>query len=169
MAQQSPRRTATILWAAVLVGPTAFLGVALYVVFGLREGAGLGTALPEPALLGVSSAISVITVALSWLWAVRMRVRAPPPGAPAPARPAPYPPGPEADAVTRLIVACALCESGALASVIVFLVTGSLLALASYALSWFALAAHFPGERHWSRLVGTPLGAGAGSNRMIRG
>ncbi len=167
MPQQSPRRIATTLWAALLAGPTAFLAVALYLVLGLRQGAGLGTALPEPALFGVSSALSVVTVAASWLWAVRMPIRAPRPDAPPPARPAPYPPGPEADAVTRLVVACGLCESGTLAAVIVFLLTGSALALASFAISWLALAAHVPGDRHWAQLVGRPQGAG--SSRMIRG
>ena len=56
----------------------------------------------------------------------------------------------------RLIVACALCEGGALAALVVFLQTGSPFALAPYALSWLALAAHFPGDRHWARLIGPP-------------
>ncbi len=166
MAQQSPRVVATIIWAALLAGPTVFLGVALFLVFGLRGGAGLGAPLAEPALIGGSLALSIVTVALSWLWAVRMRIARPAQGAPrSPA--AGFPPGPEADAVARLVVACALCEGGALAAIIVFLQTGKALALAPYALSWLALAAHFPGDRHWAQLTGLP--AGAARNPMIRG
>lgn len=164
MTQQSPRVVATILWAALLTGPTLFLGVALYLVIVVRGGAGVAAPLEaEPALLGASLALSVITVALSWLWAVRM-------GGPAGGAPrvgAAMQPGPEAYAVPRLIVACALCEGGALAAVVVFLLSGNLLALTPYALSWLALAAHFPGDRHWAQLTGLP--AGAARNPMIRG
>jgi hypothetical protein len=155
MAQQSPRSAATIIWAALLAGPTAFLGVALYLVVGLRGGTGLNPALDETMLAGGSLALSVVTVGLSWLWAVRMRITRPAPGSARPRRAQPpFPPGPEADAVARLIVACALCEGGALAALIVFMQTGSQFALATYAFSWLALAAHFPGDRHWARLVG---------------
>jgi hypothetical protein len=164
MAQQNPRLIATIIWAALLAGPTMFLGVALYLVFGLRSGAGVAERLDaEPALIGGSLVLSVVTVALSWLWAVRM------------ARPAAgvalvrgggtIPPGPEGVAVMRLVVACALCEGGALAAVVVFLLTGNTLALTPYALSWLALALHFPGDRHWAQLTGVS----AARNPMIRG
>lgn len=159
MAQQSPRVVATIIWAALVAGPTLFLGVALFLVVGLRGGAGLGAPIAEPALIGGSLLLSVVTVALSWRWAVRMRVAR---GAAALA------PGPEADAVSRLIVACALCEGGALAAIIVFMRTGKALALLPYGLSWLALAAHFPGDRHWARLTGVPAGA-ARTNPMVRG
>ncbi len=166
MAQQNPRVIATIIWAALLAGPTMFLGVALYLVFGLRGGSGVAAPFDaEPALLGASLALSVFTVALSWRWAVGMALSSR--GGVALRGGGAIPPGPEADAVTRLIVACALCEGGALAAVAVFLVTGNALALAPYALSWLALAAHFPGDRHWARLTG--LSAGAARNPMIRG
>jgi len=166
MAQQSPRVVATIIWAALLAGPTLFLGVALFLVVGLRSGAGLGTTLPEPALIASSLALSVVTVALSWLWAVRMRVARPGQGV-ATRRPAAFPPGPEADAVSRLVVACGLCEGGALAAIIAFMLTGKALALVAYGLSWLALAAHFPGDRHWAQLTGLP--AGAARNPLVRG
>lgn len=165
MAQQSPRLVATVLWAALLAGPTLFLGVALYLVIAVRGGVGVAAPLEaEPALLGASVALSVVTVALSWLWAVRMA---------GPARGVALrgglaiQPGPEANAIARLIVACALCEGGALAAAVVFLLSGNPLALAPYALSWLALAAHFPGDRHWAQLTGLP--AGAARNPMIRG
>ncbi|SRR6266568_782432 len=167
MAQQSPRVVATIVWAALLAGPTVFLGVALFIVFGLRCGSGVGVPVAEPALMiGVSLAISVVTVALSWLWAVRMRIAPPAQGGVA-QRGAAFPPGPEGNAVARLVIACGLCEGGALAAIIVFLETGKALALAPYALSWLALAAHFPGDRHWAQLTGLP--AGGARNPMIRG
>jgi hypothetical protein len=98
-----------------------------------------------------------------------MRVRAPRGDAPGRARPAPYPPGPEADAVTRLTMACGLCEGGGLLAVVALLATGHAVALAPFAVSYVALVAHFPSDRHWARLVGTPQGARAGSSRMIRG
>ncbi len=170
MAQQGPRMVATIIWAALLAGVTAFLGIAAYLVFGVRSGP---TVALDPAaaraLIGVSAGVSLVTVAVSWLWAVRMRIPAPRADAPTRARPAPYPPGPEADAVTRLVVAGALCEGGALLAVVAFLATADAVALAPFAVSYVALLAHFPGDRHWAQLVGTARGAGAGSNRMIRG
>lgn len=167
MAQQSPRLVATIVWAALLGGATMFLGVALYLVFGLRGGAGVAAPLDaEPVFIGASLVLSVVTVALSWRFAVRLAL----PGARggvALRGGGAIPPGPEADALTRLLVACALCEGGALAAICVFLLTGNALALAPYALSWLALAAHFPGDRHWAQLTG--LRAGAARNPMIRG
>src|SRR5512136_803745 len=115
MAQKSPRTVATVIWAALLAGPTIFLGVALFLVVGLRGGAGIGTSLPEPALIGGSLLLSVVTVALSWRWAVRMRIARPAQGGAARRGAARgLPPGPEADAVGRLVVACGLCEGGAL-------------------------------------------------------
>jgi hypothetical protein len=169
MVQKSPRVVATIIWAALLAAPTVFLGVALFLVFGLRGGAGVGVPLTEPALMiGGSLVLSVVTVTLSWLWAVRMRIAPPAQSGLEKRGAAPaFPPGPEANAVARLVVACSLCEGGALAAIVVFMQSGSALALAPYALSWLALAAHFPGDRHWAQLTGLP--AGAARNPMIRG
>ncbi len=162
MTPQSPRIVATLIWGALLTGPTVFLGVALYLVFGLRGGAGLGEQADAGVLVGFSLALAIVTVSLSWLWAIRMRIRSGPRrGAGA------LPPGPESDAVARLTVSSALCEGGAIFAVVVFLLTGHLVALASYAVCWLALAAHFPGDRHWAQLTGTP--AAASPNRMIRG
>jgi hypothetical protein len=102
-------------------------------------------------------------VALSWLWAVRMKPKLPPGAAPQ---------APEALALTRLVVACALCEGAALFAVVAFLVTQDRLLLAPFALALAALLAHFPGDRHWARLAGAPAASsapGARPNRMIRG
>jgi hypothetical protein len=168
MPQKSPRTVATIIWAALLTGPTLFLGVALFLVFGPRGGP-VGVLLDDPQLmLGASLALSVITAALSWFWAVRMRIAQPAPGGVIRRGAARgFPPGPEADAIARLVVACGLPQGGALVAIIVFMQTGDVLALAPYALSWLALAAHFPGDRHWAQLTGVP--AGAARNPMIRG
>lgn len=166
MAEQSPRVVATIIWAALLASPTAFIGVGFLLVS--RLGGGIGAPLPDQALMIGSLVLSVVTVALSWLWAVRMRIAPPAPGGVARRdAAAASPPDPEALARTRLIVACALCEGSALAATIVFMQTGEALALAPFALSWLALAAHFPGERHWAQLTGQP--AGVARNRMTRG
>lgn len=167
MKQQSPRVVATIVWAALLAGATAFLGVALFLVFGLRGGAGLGAPSIAVPLVGASLFLSVVTVALSWLWAVRMPIARPPEGGTARRGAAAYPPGPEADGLARLIVSSALCEGGALFAVVAILQTGHVLALASYGLSWLALAAHYPGRRHWARLTGLP--DTARRNPLIRG
>ncbi len=166
--QQSPRLIATILWAALLAGPTLFMAVALYLVLGLRGGAGVAAPLDAgPALLGGSVAISVVTAGLSWRWAVRMR-RPAKGGVPRGSGGA-IPPGPEADGVQRLVVACGLCEFGALTAVVAFLVTGDPIALAPYALSWLALAAHFPGDRLWAQLTGVAAASPQRPNPMIRG
>lgn len=170
MAQPTPRRVATIVWSALLTGPTLFLGLALFLVLGLRGGAGLGTRLDPLVLIGGSLGLSVVTVALSWIWAVRMRIEQTAQGTELQRRrvAAGSPTGPDAVALTRLIVSCALCEGGALCACVVFLVTGQPLALLPYALSWIALAAHFPGDRHWKELSG---GAAADAPRspMSRG
>jgi hypothetical protein len=64
-------------------------------------------------------------------------------------------------------VASALCEGGGLLAIVVFLVTRDAVALGPFALSWLALAAHFPGDRHWARLTGVPTGPKR--DPMVRG
>jgi hypothetical protein len=97
---------------------------------------------------------------VSWLWAVKLTPKLPP-GA--------TPHTPEQLAVTRLIVASAVCEGAALFAIVGFLVTGAPVMLGPWALSFGSLVAHFPGDRHWARLVGTPAAAAPRPNRMIRG
>jgi hypothetical protein len=114
---------------------------------------------PIPSLI-----YSLATVTLSWFWAVR-KVRpersgiAPRGGA--------IPPGPEAGAVARLVVACGLCESSGLVALVLFMLAGNTVALAAFALSWISLAAHFPGDRRWTRLVA--VSGGAAPSPMVRG
>lgn len=154
MHPQNPRRTATIIWAALVAGITAFFLVSMAVSMAVpMPGApGLGD-----VLLPVAALLSIANAALSWLWAVRMRS---PPGAPA---------TPEALAVTRLIVASALCEGSALFGIVAHLVTRDDRMFLPFALSFVALLAHFPGDRHWARLCGASAARGPGRNPMIRG
>jgi len=150
---QNPRRVATIVWGALVAGTTVFLAVAL--------------SLPKPVgdpqlvrvLLPVSGGMSIITTTASWFWAVRIR---PAPGTTALA--------PEALALSRLVVASALCEGAALFAIVVLLVTREAMAMLPFAVSFVALVAHFPGDRHWARLCGGTTGpAAVARNRMIRG
>ena len=154
MPQTSPRQVATTIWAALLAAPVLLLGIAIHVA-GLRNGVAIASrASGGAALVQGAFVLSAFQVALSWLWAVRI---APSASGAAPGRGAfGFPPGPEAHAIARLVVACALCEGGALAAAFVLLLTGSQFALAPFALSWLALAAHFPGERHWAQLATVP-------------
>jgi hypothetical protein len=152
---QNPRRVATIIWGALVAGTTVFLVVAL----------SLPEAVGDPqlvrVLLPVSGGMSIVTTMASWFWVVRMRP-ALPPGATTLT--------PEALALTRLIVASALCEGAALFAIVVLLATSHAVALLPFAVSFVALLAHFPRERHWARLCGgTTAPAGAARNRMIRG
>jgi hypothetical protein len=152
MAQQSPRVVGTIIWGALVAGVLMFLAISLVVRMpGNAELAGV--------LVPVSGGMSLVSAALSWLWAIRMKPPAPPGG---------VPPGPDATALTRLIVASAICEGSALFAIVVFLVTRDALALLSFAVSFVALVAHFPGGRHWARLAGAAA-PGSWPNRMIRG
>jgi hypothetical protein len=158
--QQNPRRVGTLIWGALVAGLLAFLGVSLYLYLYGRmpaNGALVGVMLP------VVAGLTIVDVALSWLWAVRMKPKLPPGASPH---------APEALALTRLIVACALCEGAALFAIVGFLVTQDPVLLAPFALALVALLAHFPGDRHWARLAGAPAGPparGAAPNRMIRG
>jgi len=156
MLQPDDRRTSMIIWGALVAGVSMFYAVVVFVIPPLEGSVG-----PELAdtLLLVAAALSVVTVATSWLWVVRMRL---------PARPGAAPLSGPALARTRLIVACAICEGPALFAMIVFLLSRDVRVLVPFALSYVALLAHFPGESHWARLSGTAP-EGSGPNRMIRG
>jgi hypothetical protein len=162
----SPRKVGTIIWAALVTGVSLFLGVALYLVFVLAVPM-RADARVAPVLVPLAAGFALVTTAASWLWAVRMRpqsslkVRV---GAAVQQFP-----GPEGFALTRLILACALCEGSALFALIVFMLTHSWLALLPFAVSYAALLAHFPGAGRWARLTEGIEEPGAGRNPMIRG
>lgn len=152
MPQPNFRLTATIIWAALSAGVLMFFAVALFVR--LPPNASL-----VPVLLPVAAGLTLATTAASWLWAVRMR----------PARRGDAAPPAESFAITRLIVASALCEGAALFAIVAFLVTRAPPILAPFAISFAALVAHYPGERHWGRLCGGTQTGAPGRHPMIRG
>jgi hypothetical protein len=154
MPQPNFRMTATIIWAALCAGVLLFFAVSLFV------------RLPgDPRLVGVmlpvSAALTLVTTAVSWLWAVRMRPALPP---------GTTPHTPEQLALTRLIVATALCEGAALFAIVGFLVTGADARMVGpLAVSLASILAHYPGDRHWARLTGGPAAGAPRRNPMIRG
>ncbi|GAO01749.1 hypothetical protein [Anaeromyxobacter sp. PSR-1] len=132
------RRNAVMIWGVLAVAPVLFLVVA----FAVRLRGEPAPGIAQPLLL-VLTVLVAVEVPVSWLWAVRMRPAAPSAG-PALTR--------ERLALTRLIVATAMCEGAALFAVVVFMVTRDPRALPLWAIAFAALLSHFPGDRHWARL-----------------
>lgn len=151
MAQPDPRRVARIVWGAQ---------VGLDVVLAAAVALAPMPAAPELtwSMLTVAAGMSVAGAALSWLWAVRLRPVA---------RPGAASPAPDQVALTRLIVGTSLCEGAALFALVGSLATQDLLLWLPFALSFGALVAQRPGDRHWARLGGT-LARGAGRSPMVR-
>ncbi len=131
MTMGTTRRTAVLLWAAMLIVPFAFLGVAL----GARDHAAPGLAAP---LLGLAAAASAVNVALAWLLPPRL--------GPARARDG------EPVAFTRVLVSLALCEAAALAPVVASIVAPDPRLLAVLAADVAALLALYPSARRWGAL-----------------
>ncbi|ACL63937.1 conserved hypothetical protein [Anaeromyxobacter dehalogenans 2CP-1] len=154
MDRSPERRNAVIIWRALAAAPVLFLAVA----FAFPLAGESAPDIAQPLLLVLTVAVGV-EVAVSWLWAVRMRPAATPTG-PALTR--------ERLALTRLIVATALCEGAALFAVVVFMVTRDTRALPPWAIAFAALVSHFPGDRHWARLSREPGAAGTRSNPLMR-
>jgi hypothetical protein len=144
------RRTATLLWAAMLVVPFAFLGVALTVA---HDHAAPALAGPILALAALASAANVVLA-----WALPPRL------GPARARDR------DAVAFTRVLVSLALCEAAALAPVVALVVTNDRRLLALLAAGVAALAALYPSDRRWEALrpqgdAEAEAGAGAAARR----
>ncbi len=140
MAQLSPRRTAVVIWSALVGGVATFTGVALVVPLGRPMDPELAS-----VLLLVALATAVLSVGLSFWVPRRMR----PAGAVV---------APDQLALTRTVIAGALCEGPALFALVGLMVTRDASMFLPYALSLGALLAHFPGATRWER-----LGAGARS------
>lgn len=155
MDRSPERRTAVMIWGALVAGPALFLVVALALPLAGEPAHGVA----QPLLL-VLTGLVVVEVPLSWLWAIRARVVG---------KPGAEPMSVEEQARTRLIIAAALCEGAALFAVVVFMVTRDLRALALFAIAFAALVSHFPGDRHWARLCRAPGAASAPPNRLMRG
>ncbi|WP_242343105.1 hypothetical protein [Anaeromyxobacter terrae] len=132
------RRIATLLWAALLVLPLAFLGVAVTRARGANPGG------HDALLLWLAVAASAFNVALS---------RVLPPRLEALRRG-----GRDAVTLTRFLVAWALCEAAALCPLVAYLVTRDPRLVVVLVLDLAALAFLYPSDRRWDRLA--PTGAG---------
>jgi uncharacterized membrane protein HdeD (DUF308 family) len=126
------RRTATLLWGAMLVVPLAFGAVAARAA---REAAS-----PELrwALLWGAALACAVNVALAWVLPPRL----------GPAR------AHDRDAVafTRLLVALALCEAGAIAPLVAYTLSRDARLLAVLAAGLVGVLALFPSSRRWEAL-----------------
>jgi hypothetical protein len=133
------RRTATLVWAAMLVVPFAFMGVAL--------GAARHRAPPEleDPLLWSALAVSALNVVLARVLPPRL----------GPARAHDR----EAVAFTRVVVALALSEAAALAPLVAYILSRDPRLLAVLAADVLAHAALFPSVRRWEALLPAPDGA----------
>ncbi|ABC80326.1 hypothetical protein [Anaeromyxobacter dehalogenans] len=156
MDRSPERRTAVMIWGALVAGPALFLVVALALPLAGEPAPGIA----QPLLL-VLTGLVLVEVPLSWLWAVRARLAGKAGGEAISV---------EEQARTRLIIAAALCEGAALFAVVVFMVTRDARALPLFAIAFGALLAHYPGDRHWARLCrGSGAGSSAPPNRLMRG
>jgi hypothetical protein len=132
------RRTATLVWAAMLVVPFAFMGVALGAAHD-RAPAGL-----EDPLLWSALAVSAVNVVLARVLPPRL----------GPARAHDR----EAVAFTRVVVALALSEAAALAPLVAYILSRDPRLLVVLAAAVLAHAALFPSVRRWSALLPGPDG-----------
>ncbi|HEU4382193.1 MAG TPA: hypothetical protein VFR85_01720 [Anaeromyxobacteraceae bacterium] len=159
MPTPSLRRTAVVIWGALVGGVAIFTGVALLVPLGRTED-------PELAavLLLVALGMAALSVGLSF-WLPR-RIR-----------PAGAVTTPEQLALTRTVIAGALCEGPALFALVGLMMARDASMLLPWLLSLGALLAHFPSASRWERLGAGASGEGprpgaspgAGSpNRMVR-
>ncbi len=161
MAQRSLRRTAVVIWGALAGSVVFFSGVALLVPVARPRSPELAS-----VILLVAVGMAVLSVALSFWVPRRMK----PGGAAA---------SPDQLALSRSVIAGALCEGPALFAVVGLTIARDASMLLPYALSLGALLAHFPGAARWERLgadarsPAAPPGPGAAGggppNRMVRG
>ncbi|WP_242337111.1 MULTISPECIES: hypothetical protein [unclassified Anaeromyxobacter] len=143
------RRIATLLWAALLVLPVAFLGVAVTRARGASPGG------HAALLLWLAVVASAFNVALS---------RVVPPRLEAARRG-----GRDAVTLTRFLVAWALCEAAALCPLVAYLVTRDPRLVVVLLLDLAALAFLYPSDRRWDRLAPAgPGGAALGPRREAR-
>jgi len=146
------RTTAYVVWGSLLLGVLAFTVVAAFVGPGMRS---RGAPAPD-ALAHVALAVAVGGVLASRLVPPRLR------------RPAGR--DPDAFAMSRNIVAAALCEGPALFGLVAWMVTGGATALVAIAIALAGLVSCFPGDARWRWLTSDAEarpGAG-GPPRMVR-
>jgi hypothetical protein len=126
------RRAALTAWAAMLVLPFLFLGVAAGVRWGRAEAGQV------ELLFWLTVAVSAFDIALSRLL---------------PPRIGPLRAGREATAVARLLVAWALCEAAALFPLVTWIITGDPRLLGVFAVDMLALVTLYPSEARWVSLT----------------
>jgi hypothetical protein len=129
-----PRRTAKLVWAALLLLPLVFTAVALAVA--------RGAALQHLAtpLLWAALGFSAVDVVLSRVLPTRLGERAGTDGR-------------DAMAFSRFLVALALCEAAAFAPLVAYMLTADVRLLAVLAVDLVALAALFPSDGRWRALA----------------
>ena len=144
------RRNAYIIWGALLLGVLSFAAVASIVAPGVRAGSHAPDVLAEIAV-----ALSVVCVVLSRVVPGRLR----------------QPSGvdPEAFALSRNIVAAALCEGPSLFAIVAWMLTGRAWAAVGFAFAVAGLVACFPGDARWRSLVPAVGSArDAARSRLVR-
>jgi hypothetical protein len=137
MAERDPRRVALLIWLALLAGLLVILVVGTF-----AGPAAQGHPFdPERATTLVFLA-TALTVAMVVASRVLPRVLRPTASEPAQL------------ALARHVMACALCEAGALFCVVVWTVSGDAVVLAPFVLALGGLVACFPSEGRWEALGG---------------
>jgi hypothetical protein len=127
------RRTAVFLWASMLVVPFAFGAVA---VRGAQAVAPAGLAEP---LFWVTLLVAAGNVALARALPPRLH--------------GPRATRGEAVAFSRLLLSLALCEAGAIAPLVAYMLTRDARLLGVVAASVLALVLLFPSDRRWAALL----------------
>lgn len=126
------RRAATAAWAAMLVVPFFFMGLADTARWGGgRHGA-------TAVLFWTTVALSALNIALSRLLPPRL---------------GPFRAGREATAFARLLVAWLLCEAAALFPLVAWIVTGDPRLIGVFAVDLLALLLLFPSDHRWESLA----------------
>lgn len=131
------RRTALIIWSALVAGVATFGIVGTVVGPGVRRNG----AAPE-LLVWVSLGLTAVTFVLSRVLPGKLQMV---PGA-----------TPDAMAVSRTIVASALNEGAALFAIIVWMIGGYVVVLIPLAISVVGLLLAFPSETRWQALTADP-------------
>jgi hypothetical protein len=126
------RRAALLAWAAMVVVPFLFLGVAAGVRWGRAEPGQV------TLLFWLTILVSAFDITLSRTLPPRIR---------------PLRAGPEATAVARLLVAWGLCEAAALFPLVTWIITGDPRLLGVFALDMLALVTLYPSEARWESLT----------------
>jgi len=146
------RRTSYVIWAALLFGLVAFAAVASFVGPGFRS----PDAPPIPLLAELSLGFAFVALTAS---RIVPRLLKPAPGIP-----------PESFALTRNVVAMALCEGAALFALVVWMLTGREWAVVAAAMGFAGVISCYPGDARWrSLLPADPSRGGTGGpSRMVR-